>query len=169
MTAAARTHSLGLLIPSCAVFVLFLSLFAPGASRAESPPVGGVHVVAPGETLYSLARRYGVSLEALQAENGIASPQKVQAGARLRIPADGARTQDARTASAGRVQKTAKASGAKPDSRTEDPAKWNMPDQTAAIMGTPPKPDSSKSGSLLEIPLKGGGLVPRPDNSAGLF
>jgi murein DD-endopeptidase MepM/ murein hydrolase activator NlpD len=53
-------------------------------------PVGGaqesVHVVRRGDTIYSLARHYGVEVEALLTLNGIADPQRIREGQRLKIP-----------------------------------------------------------------------------------
>jgi membrane-bound lytic murein transglycosylase D len=45
------------------------------------------HVVQRGETLTGLARRYGVSVQALQDVNGIKSARSLRAGQKLRIPA----------------------------------------------------------------------------------
>ena len=45
-----------------------------------------VHELAKGETLYSLARRYGVSLDDLLRENRIDDPAGLQVGTRLQIP-----------------------------------------------------------------------------------
>jgi LysM repeat protein len=44
-------------------------------------------VVQRGETLTGLARRYGVSVQALQDVNGIKSARSLRAGQKLRIPA----------------------------------------------------------------------------------
>lgn len=46
-----------------------------------------VHVVQPGETAYRIARRYGVTVDALAAANSLANPARLRAGQRLRIPA----------------------------------------------------------------------------------
>lgn len=46
----------------------------------------GVHVVRPGENLFRIGLRYGVSYRTLAAVNGIANPNQVYAGQRLRIP-----------------------------------------------------------------------------------
>lgn len=62
-------------------FVLCAFLF-PAAARADSP----THVVAYGETLYSIARQYGVSPQALASANGITTQSWVYAGQRLVIP-----------------------------------------------------------------------------------
>ncbi len=45
------------------------------------------HVVRPGETLKGLARRYGVSVQALRAANNLSGGATIKSGTRLRIPA----------------------------------------------------------------------------------
>ena len=47
------------------------------------------HTVRPGETLGAIARRYGTTVGALARANGIADPDVVAAGARLRVPGTG--------------------------------------------------------------------------------
>jgi len=62
-----------------------------GAGRAtaaaSSGTTGRTHLVKKGETLSGLARRYGVSVQALQKANGLSSPRDLKAGQRIRIPA----------------------------------------------------------------------------------
>ena len=60
---------------------------APTPGRTN-PPAGPApaHRVQPGETLGVVARRYGVSVAALAAANGIANPNVVVSGTVLRIP-----------------------------------------------------------------------------------
>lgn len=64
----------------------------PATAAPVAPASGGVQVVtlAPGQTLYSLSRTYGVSVDAIMRENGISNASRVQAGAQIRIPASGA-------------------------------------------------------------------------------
>ncbi|ADV65807.1 LysM peptidoglycan-binding domain-containing protein [Deinococcus maricopensis] len=50
-----------------------------------TPPPATTHTVQPGETLYSLARRYGVTVDSVLAENGLTSPN-LNAGQLLRLP-----------------------------------------------------------------------------------
>lgn len=47
------------------------------------------HTVAPGETLSSIAARYGVRVPDLAEANGLANPHLVRSGARLRLPGGG--------------------------------------------------------------------------------
>jgi LysM repeat protein len=63
-----------------------------------SPPVSAqtVHILAEGETLYSLSRRYGVELGDILRTNGIADPSSMAVGTRLVIP-DGSATNEPRS------------------------------------------------------------------------
>ncbi len=54
---------------------------------AQGAPV--VHVVRSGETLFSIARRYGATVEAIVQANDIADPRWIQVGQRLIIPSAG--------------------------------------------------------------------------------
>jgi len=65
-------------------------LIIPGAYPACAPPpaVPGatVYIVRPGDTLYSIARRYRTTVAAIARANGIADPRRIWAGQRLVIP-----------------------------------------------------------------------------------
>ena len=54
------------------------------------PGISGhvVYRIQPGDTLYAIAARYGVTLEALMAVNGIDDPNRLVIGQRLIIPAE---------------------------------------------------------------------------------
>jgi LysM repeat protein len=61
-----------------------------------SPPASGGqqdgvvwHTVQPGETLSSLARRYGTTWQAIAQANSISTPSQIYAGQRLKIPTSG--------------------------------------------------------------------------------
>ena len=71
-----------------AILALLAAQLAVGVCPAEaaSPPV---HVVRRGETLYSIARRYGTTVEALMRANGLTDPTRIYAGQRLVVPAQG--------------------------------------------------------------------------------
>ena len=65
-------------------------LIIPGAYPACAPPpaVPGatVYIVRPGDTMYSIARRYRTTVAAIARTNGIADPRRIWAGQRLVIP-----------------------------------------------------------------------------------
>lgn len=48
------------------------------------------HVVAPGESLWKISRRYGTTPEAIAAANGLSNPHLIAIGQQLRIPEGGA-------------------------------------------------------------------------------
>jgi LysM repeat protein len=58
------------------------------APTFQSPPAGilGYHTVQPGETLYCIARAYGVDPTAIASTNGIVSPNLIFPGTVLAIP-----------------------------------------------------------------------------------
>ncbi|MCK4314675.1 MAG: LysM peptidoglycan-binding domain-containing protein, partial [Anaerolineae bacterium] len=68
------------------ILLAWLLLAAAPAHAAELHQGSVIHVVGWGETLFSIARRYGVSVDAICAANGIADPTRIYAGQRLVIP-----------------------------------------------------------------------------------
>jgi murein DD-endopeptidase MepM/ murein hydrolase activator NlpD len=63
------------------LFVLFIFSVLLGAYAQNAD-----HVMQRGETIYSIARSYGVSVEDILTLNGITDPTRVQAGQRISIP-----------------------------------------------------------------------------------
>jgi putative chitinase len=63
-------------------------LTIPGGSTTPPPPPpsGQVHIVQRGETLYSIARRYGTTHWAIAMANNLANPNVIYVGQRLVIP-----------------------------------------------------------------------------------
>lgn len=57
-----------------------------GGSTSVATGASGTHVVSRGDTLSSIAARYGVSVDALARANGIDDPDMIVAGRSLRIP-----------------------------------------------------------------------------------
>jgi LysM repeat protein len=51
-----------------------------------APGPGQVHTVQPGDTLFSIARRYNTTVAAIQHANGIVNPWYIRVGQRLVIP-----------------------------------------------------------------------------------
>lgn len=68
-----------------------------GSNKAPISTVGGsgggssagVHVVQRGDTLYSIARRYGVSVRSLLSMNNISNPSQIEVGQRIRVGSGG--------------------------------------------------------------------------------
>ncbi len=60
----------------------------PGREGTTAPhrEKGTWHVVRRGETLWRIARRYGVTVEAIARANGIQDPTRIRAGQRLFVP-----------------------------------------------------------------------------------
>jgi LysM repeat protein len=62
-------------------------LIIPGITQSEARRARStIHVVQSGETLISIAQRYGVSAEAIAAENELANPNALRVGQELMIP-----------------------------------------------------------------------------------
>jgi membrane-bound lytic murein transglycosylase D len=59
---------------------------APPRTGASAATAGRTHTVRRGDTLDGLAKRYGVSVEALRQANGMTSQEVLRAGVALRIP-----------------------------------------------------------------------------------
>jgi murein DD-endopeptidase MepM/ murein hydrolase activator NlpD len=96
------------------------------AMPARPPAPSGVHVVAPQETLISIAKLYGKSRADVAKANGIKPDTGVRIGQRLTIPG------------VGQSQiKTAKAPAAQPPGKPEDARK---PPAAAAAAGPKPAP-----------------------------
>lgn len=57
----------------------------PAAARATTP-AGGSHVIRQGETFFSIARQYGVSMEAMIAANPQVKPSALRPGQEIRLP-----------------------------------------------------------------------------------
>ena len=55
---------------------------------ADSPAVEDIHTVAPGETLYGIARSYGISAELVAEANGLPALNQIVTGQMLKIPVD---------------------------------------------------------------------------------
>jgi LysM repeat protein len=54
--------------------------------NAPAAPTGRTHVVQRGDTVSSIARRYGITVEALLQANGLANPNRILVGQVLQIP-----------------------------------------------------------------------------------
>ena len=71
------------------------------STQPQSPRISaaGTHEVAPGDTLFALGRKYGVSPYAIADLNGLPHNTTLKLGQQVKIPADGARSVAANTIS----------------------------------------------------------------------
>jgi LysM repeat protein len=60
-----------------------------GGGMGELPPPGGIYIVQPGDNLFRIALRYGLTTQALANFNGIINPNRIQVGQEIRIPPTG--------------------------------------------------------------------------------
>jgi LysM repeat protein len=68
------------------LIVLLLVLLISIAGVTPVLAASNIHVVQRGETLYSIARSYGVNMWTIARANGIANPNYIYTGQRLVIP-----------------------------------------------------------------------------------
>ncbi len=73
------------LIPIAGVLLALFLLFQPVAA-ASSWTILGYHTVRAGETLYCIARAYGVDPWAIATQNGLVNPNLIYPGLSLAIP-----------------------------------------------------------------------------------
>ncbi len=91
---AIEIAAIALLTTSCAVSLPDehgLVATRPEPAEIVAPPVEPptpfvVHVITPGQTLWRIARAYGVDLARLAEANGIGDPARVEVGTSIRIP-----------------------------------------------------------------------------------
>lgn len=68
------------------VFIFAFLLFAFSIQPAAAQSNGPIYIVQPGDTLYSISLRFGISMDDLMAANGIANPNLLSVGQQLVIP-----------------------------------------------------------------------------------
>lgn len=130
-----------LMLSSCA------ATYAPvedkyGAASARAPVTRGVHVVRPGETLYSISWRYGWDFKALARANRIASPYTIYPGQNIRLDRSGGSAgSSASTASASRSTKPA------PTPATSKPA-TSQPARPKPAAPAPTKKPAASTGPI---------------------
>jgi len=88
--------------PVLLICLLFQLIMGVGLAEAADP---GVHIVQRGDTLYSIARRYGTTVSALVQANGLRNPNRIYVGQRLVIPGTAAASSSSSSGSVHVVQR----------------------------------------------------------------
>ncbi|MFQ3535464.1 MAG: LysM peptidoglycan-binding domain-containing protein [Aggregatilineales bacterium] len=146
-----------------------------GASQPAAPlATGSVHIVARGETLNMIARRYGVTLSALLAANNLSNPNRLLVGQRLVIP--GAAGAPAAIAEPPAVAPTAVPPPSAEQVRTHVvkrgeglariAAQYGISWQALAAFNNISNPDLIYAGMVLRIPASGSPEAAAPDSAA---
>jgi lipoprotein NlpD len=105
-----------------------LRLFPPAKTSDVSRLGTAVHTVQRGETLFSIATRYDLTVSDLCAWNNISPPYTIERGQKLRVIAPGGRV----------VKRIEPKSATKPTSRTTTPATAKSKTPTTSIVSKPP-------------------------------
>ena len=85
-TVSALASANGLSNPNLLRIGQLIQIASPSASAsATSQVITGTHIVSAGESLASIARRYGTSVEAIAQVNGLTNPQLIFVGTQLTI------------------------------------------------------------------------------------
>ena len=124
------------------VTVFFVGVIATGLMAVTT------HVVKKNETLGGIAQRYGVSVSALQAYNGIANPNLLYVGKKLKIPSGNVRE----------VSYTVK----KGDSLGLIAKRFGVTASDLTLINKISRPDLIRVGQKLTIPISGSRRPPTP-------
>jgi lipoprotein NlpD len=95
------------------------------------------HVVRAGETLYSIATRYGIAWRELARVNGIGGDYLIRPGDRLRLPKPGRPASASTSPAPPAAPSTRKAS---PDDPAHLPPAWRWPVDVGSVAGTVRQP-----------------------------
>lgn len=156
----------------------------PGGERLTSQVAehSGTHRVRRGETLSTIARRYGVSTRALQRANGLRSANRIRVGQRLRVPGGSATAPEpppaevapqSAIAAADVVPEPAPAEGVyrvrRGDTLASIARRFGISPTDLAAVNRIRDPNQIHPGQVIELP--GGSLTARPgDRShAGVY
>ncbi len=125
---------------------LFLACLWPAEAAAQSggPLQPPIHVVQQGETLFSIARRYGTTVDAILHANGLADPRRIYPGQRLVIPG-GVQPVESWSAHVVRPGETLRALA----------VRYDVPWQTLALANRLVNPHLLYAGEVLRIPAPG--------------
>ena len=82
----AITRYLRIVLTACVLTIALFYIVPQATSQVHAQESYIIHVVAPGDNLTAIARRYNVSLATLMAYNGISNANVIRLGQQIRIP-----------------------------------------------------------------------------------
>lgn len=128
------------------MLLLLVTFLWPGVALAQSGGPGQpmIHIVQRGETMFSLARRYGTTVDAITHANGIPDPRSIYVGQRLVVPASVADSENW-TAHVVRPGETLK----------EIAGQYGLTWQTVALVNQVLNPHLLSPGQVLQLPADG--------------
>ncbi len=133
--------------------------YAPPAAHTPAPETGAAtHTVVAGDTLYSISRRYGTTVSALVALNGLPSAEAIHVGQTLRINGSAGHATIASAAPARPAATPTTIPGAQPTRVASLDPKVKIPAQPAAV--EPPMASTAGAPTVPSVPtvpvIKGG-------------
>jgi murein DD-endopeptidase MepM/ murein hydrolase activator NlpD len=147
------------------VYAAACAVLAPVVFPAKLPADEKIHVIQGGDTIYSLARAYGVSSQDILSLNGIKDPKRIQKGQKIRIPgtimevsASPKRDPQPQTAVVHRVAGGETIYGIA--------RQYGISPQTLCSANSLPEDYKVKTGERLLIPETGNRAPPAPQNPA---
>ena len=124
--------------------LLLVALLLPAIPASGAAPT---HLVGPGDTLWSIARRHGVSVDALVSANRLANPDALRLGQRLFIP--GAAERPRSSTSQASLRHTVVAG----DTLWSLARRYQVPVQRIADANGLGNPDALRLGQVIVIPV----------------
>lgn len=149
-----RLVSYAWILASLTVPAMFLAAVA-GSEVSPATTEASSHVVSAGENLSAIARRYGVTVEALVEANGLNNPDLIYAGQVLTIPNRGSDAGQPYTIQRG-------------DTVSGIARRYNVPVQDLITANGLASPDGIIVGQQLTIPESAGEVPPAEAEMAGL-
>ena len=135
---------------------LGLALVAPAFAQGST-----VHVVQRGENLFRIALRYGVTVDALAAANGLSDGSRIYAGQRLVVPTGGSTASPAASSSGTHVVQRG-------ENLFRIALRYGTTHQALAAANGIANPNQVYAGQRLVIPGRGAAQpVPAPSTTAG--
>jgi lipoprotein NlpD len=127
----------------------------PAAHHEELALAGVVHVVRRGETVWRIARAYGIDPGDLMETNGIADPRAVEIGAELFVPGATHVVEVPPAAGAEAATETATRTSTSTSTSTSTPTSTATATATATPTATAARTSSARGAPPLAWPLKG--------------